>query len=82
MPVLNEHPTVQRFFAQPGVERGSRLSTKLDGDWLRHLCLEAGADDAGFVEIDRPELAGSAWGGFGSLSLDKDAPKHRLSDEP
>jgi Fe-S-cluster-containing hydrogenase component 2 len=57
MPVLNEHSTVQRFFAQPGVERGSRLSTKLDGDWLRHLCLEAGADDAGFVEIDRPELA-------------------------
>jgi hypothetical protein len=30
----------------------------LDADWLRQLVLEAGADDVGFVEIDRPELAG------------------------
>jgi len=28
----------------------------LEVDWLRTLCLEAGADDAGFVEIDRPAL--------------------------
>lgn len=29
----------------------------LDAAWLRTLCLEAGADDVGFVSIDRPELA-------------------------
>src|SRR6185503_15047623 len=29
----------------------------LDADWLRNFCLEAGADDVGFVEIDRAELA-------------------------
>ncbi len=26
-------------------------------DWLRALCLEAGADDVGFVAIERPEIA-------------------------
>src|SRR5436190_23021936 len=29
----------------------------LDAVWLRKLCLEAGADDVGFVELERPELA-------------------------
>ena len=29
----------------------------LDAAWLRALCLAAGADDAGFVEVDRPALA-------------------------
>ena len=28
----------------------------LDAAWLRQLCLEAGADDVGFVEINRPAL--------------------------
>ncbi len=32
-------------------------SVPLDQAWLRHLCLEAGADDVGFVEITRPVLA-------------------------
>ena len=32
-------------------------STVLDAEALRRLCLEAGADDAGFVELDRPSLA-------------------------
>lgn len=30
----------------------------LDAGWLRRLCLDAGADDAGFAEIGRAELAG------------------------
>jgi ferredoxin len=29
----------------------------LDASWLRQLCLDAGADDVGFVELDRPSLA-------------------------
>lgn len=33
--------------ARPRLERG----------WLRTLCLQAGADDAGFVELERPELS-------------------------
>ncbi len=30
---------------------------RLDATWLRELCLSAGADDAGFVEVSRPALA-------------------------
>src|SRR5215212_229558 len=29
----------------------------LDAAWLRQLCLDAGADDVGFVEVERPALA-------------------------
>jgi hypothetical protein len=52
MAKLDEHPTVIRH----------RQSTKkvppkaLDAEWLRQLCLDAGADDVGFVSIGRPEL--------------------------
>ena len=28
----------------------------LDAAWLRDLCMQSGADDVGFVQIDRPEL--------------------------
>ncbi len=31
--------------------------TALDATWLRELCLAAGADDVGFVELERPSLA-------------------------
>ncbi len=34
---------------------GTRL--RLERGWLRKLCLEAGADDVGFVELERPELS-------------------------
>jgi NAD-dependent dihydropyrimidine dehydrogenase PreA subunit len=30
---------------------------KLESSWLREVCLNAGADDVGFVEVDRPEIA-------------------------
>ena len=29
----------------------------LEAGWLRQLCLDAGADDVGFVEVDRPALS-------------------------
>ena len=29
----------------------------LDAEWLRQLCLDAGADDVGLVERERPSLA-------------------------
>src|SRR3954454_2103393 len=52
---LEDHPTVQRI----------RLKTlndvppekpSLDGQWLKQLMLDTGADDVGFVEIGRPAL--------------------------
>jgi ferredoxin/putative sterol carrier protein len=52
---ITEHPTVaaHRRKLAPGI-----ISEPLDADWLRQLCLDAGAADVGFVEVDRPALAG------------------------
>ncbi|HET9962546.1 MAG TPA: SCP2 sterol-binding domain-containing protein [Nitrospiraceae bacterium] len=54
---LDEHPTVRAVRERlPRADAADR-SSPLDADWVRRLCLEAGADDVGLVEIDRPELA-------------------------
>ncbi len=53
---LDDHPTVIKVRQQR--DRGAaRPAEPLDASWLRELCLDAGADDVGFVEIDRPEIA-------------------------
>src|SRR5215475_4753445 len=57
MTVLSEHPTVKWFRERVEAATDQATSPSLNADWLRRLCLEAGADDVGFVEIDRPELA-------------------------
>src|SRR5258707_13826503 len=54
MPDLNQHPTVIRFYERTNTK--STQPVRLDSAWLRQLCLDLGADDVGFVEIDRPEL--------------------------
>src|SRR5258708_1916919 len=54
---LAEHPTVKRVRARQGQGATATAPRRLDADRLRDLCLESGADDVGFVEIDRPELA-------------------------
>lgn len=52
---LEQHPTVIRYRQKPVPDR---VSEALDAEWLRRICLNAGADDVGFVEISRPELEG------------------------
>jgi len=56
MTQLSEHPSVRRFR-----ERTEALVAGpppiLDARDLRQICLEAGADDVGFVDLDRPQLA-------------------------
>src|SRR5712692_4300889 len=54
---LEEHPTV-RWFRENAANRTepSPEDKKLDAAWLRQLCIESGADDAGLVEIGRPAL--------------------------
>jgi len=51
---VNEHPTVVAIRARQTPP--PRISEPLDAAWLRQLCLDAGADDVGFVEVDRPAL--------------------------
>lgn len=56
MSSLSDHPTVKRFREKAGAAAVKSGSDILDAVWLRQLCLDAGADDVGFVDIDRPEL--------------------------
>jgi epoxyqueuosine reductase QueG len=51
---LSEHPTVRAHRQRPVLPK---TSESLDAVWLRQLCLDAGAGDVGFVELDRPALA-------------------------
>src|SRR5438552_6501524 len=57
---LDGHPTVMSVRARQAAEPATAAAAgraPLDADELRALCLAAGADDVGFVEITRPELA-------------------------
>src|SRR5262245_30508226 len=54
---LEEHPIVKRILERSAGAAPACESGPLDGGWLRRLCLDTGADDVGFVEVDRPELA-------------------------
>lgn len=61
MKKLAAHPTVRRVRerAQAASEEGSHDGPPevLDAGWLRRVCLDAGADDVGFVPVDHPDLA-------------------------
>src|SRR5437667_2856510 len=52
---LEDHPTVQRIRLKT-VNSVPPKQKSLDGEWLKQLVLDAGADDVGFVEIGRPAL--------------------------
>src|SRR5262249_23827261 len=56
MTQLAEHPSVKRFRARADSIPAAPPAT-LDAAELRDSCLKAGADDVGFVDIDRPDLA-------------------------
>ncbi|MBI4966282.1 MAG: SCP2 sterol-binding domain-containing protein [Desulfomonile tiedjei] len=54
---LDDHPTVKWYREKGQTREASDGSLKLEPQKLRNLCMEAGADDAGFVDIDRPAIA-------------------------
>lgn len=57
MTQMTEHPTVRQFREREAAgNQPTRLQT-LDAAWLRRVCIEAGADDVGFVDAERPEIA-------------------------
>ncbi len=49
---LAEHPTVRAVRSKP-----ARKPDALDADWLRQVCLDAGADDVGFAAVADPALS-------------------------
>lgn len=52
---MQDHPTVQRLKSRATLPHGGAVGP-LEASWLRQLVLDAGADDVGFVEIERPAL--------------------------
>ncbi len=58
MKALNSHPTVIRYLqCLQNVEKaGTDVPAILEAAWLKQLCLDAGADDVGFVDINRSEI--------------------------
>lgn len=51
-----EHPSIKRFRERAAASLDQSTST-LDPEELREIVLRAGADDVGFVEVDRAELS-------------------------
>ena len=52
---LAQHPTVRKMQSRKAQKPGV-----LDADWLREMCLAAGADDVAFASVDNPDLASEA----------------------
>ena len=50
MAQLSEHPSVKRFYQERANGVEAATDRVLDAAWLRQLCLDAGADDVGFVD--------------------------------
>jgi hypothetical protein len=82
---LAEHPTVKRIRSRQS-QVVEEIQEPRDADWLRCLVLDAGADDVGFVEIDRPErramsaYAHMAWAVRLSRTLDPKSSVRLLRD--
>ena len=56
MTQLAEHPSVKRFYEERKNRGEVPADQVLDAAWLRQLCLDAGADDVGFVERDGQKM--------------------------
>lgn len=52
---MDDHPTVIKL-RNEGRATTAAEPRMLDAEAVRRLCLEAGADDVGFVSVDRPEI--------------------------
>ena len=55
LPIIKATPSSSVKHSSPP-HTSPKSGESIDRDGLRQLCLEAGADDVGFVEIDRPDL--------------------------
>lgn len=56
MAKFDDHPTV-KWWRERATSNQSTITVPLNSDALRSLCLEAGANDVGFVEIHRPAIS-------------------------
>jgi ferredoxin len=54
---INSHPRVINIYKLNTLKKYTEKTGWINHNELRELCLNAGADDVGFVEIDRKEIA-------------------------
>lgn len=54
---MNNHPTIQKVKSLGILNKVKTATLMIDYDELREICLNAGADDAGFVEINRKDIS-------------------------
>ncbi|WP_036718681.1 SCP2 sterol-binding domain-containing protein [Paenibacillus harenae] len=52
---MKKHPTVVLYY-ESSAHSATLDNETLDYEWIRELCLEAGADDVGVISIERSEL--------------------------
>jgi epoxyqueuosine reductase QueG len=52
-----EHPTVKWFYNTFNSESFTEIPAALETEQLRALCLQSGAADARFIQVDRPAIA-------------------------
>ncbi|MGM0883657.1 MAG: SCP2 sterol-binding domain-containing protein [Bacillota bacterium] len=52
---MKKHPTVVRYY-ESSAQSATLNNETVDYEWIRELCLEAGADDVGVISIERSEL--------------------------
>ena len=52
-PRIANHPTVRAVRSRAGQEKPGTI----DAEWLRRICLDAGADDVAFATVGNPDLA-------------------------
>lgn len=60
MSKIEDHPTVKSYYESARESRAQGTAERdrvLEADWLKDICLRAGADDVGFIKIDRPEIS-------------------------
>ena len=57
MAAFADHPTVQTMRARAAAGTLPEAPGVIDAAWLKNLCLEAGADDVGFVSVESPYIA-------------------------
>ena len=78
MTSFDRHPSIP---ARRSQTRPPRPGT-LPADELRRLCLEAGADDVGFVPIDRPDIASERAGVLQVFPSGQGSHQRGLPHEP
>jgi len=55
---ISDHPTAKHYLARVEAREIQPPASEIDAAWLKQICLDAGADDVGFVDLESPDLAG------------------------